>query len=210
MAKQKFYVVWKGKKPGVYTKWEDCQQQIKGFEGAQYKSFKTRELAEKALRGKSEDFIGKEVIESELTPQQLSLIGRPIQDSMAVDAASSSATGEVEYKGVYVKTKKVIFLKGPYKDGTNNIGEFLALVHALAYCKRKNLDLPIYSDSRTAISWVRNKKAKTKQLQTLENGQLFDLIDRAESWLKNNSWPNKILKWETRAWGEIPADFGRK
>lgn len=210
MSKQKFYVVWKGKKTGVFDKWTDCETQIKGYEGAQYKSFKTRELAETAFKGNSKDYIGKEVVESELSPEQLRLIGKPLLDSIAVDAASSSATNEVEYKGVYVKTGKVIFLKGPYKDGTNNIGEFLALVHALAYCKRKDLALPIYSDSRTAISWVRNKKAKTKQEQTLENGQLFDLIERAENWLNTNTYSNKVLKWETKAWGEIPADFGRK
>ncbi len=210
MAKQKFYVVWSGKKSGIYTSWEECEKQIKGVEGAQYKSFKTREAAEKAFKNKSENYLGKDLIETELTPDQLRLIGKPILESIAVDAASSSSTHEVEYKGVYVKTRQVIFLRGPYKDGTNNIGEFLALVHALGYCKKKNIDLPIYSDSRTAISWVRRKQAKTKQAQTLENGKLFELIERAEDWLKTNSYANKILKWETRAWGEIPADFGRK
>ena len=141
MAKSKFYVVWAGKKPGIYTSWEDCEPQIKGVEGAVYKSFKTREAAEKAYKGKSSDYIGKEEVE-ELSPEQLRLIGKPITDSIAVDAASSSATHEVEYKGVYVKTGKVIFQRGPYKDGTNNIGEFLALVHALSYCKQKGINLP--------------------------------------------------------------------
>jgi len=208
--KPKFYVVWKGRKTGIFTTWDDCQKQIKGLEGGIYKSFKTRELADKAYKGNFKDYIGKDVADLDLTPEQLRRIGKPILESIAVDAASSSATNEVEYKGVYVKTRQVIFLKGPYKDGTNNIGEFLALVHALGYCKQKNIDLPIYTDSRTAMSWVRQKKAKTKQEQTLENGKLFELLDRAENWLKNNTYPNKILKWETRAWGEIPADFGRK
>ncbi len=210
MAKPKFYVVWSGTKPGVYTTWDECQKQIKGVEGAKFKSFKTKEMAEQAFRGKSGDYLGKNVVENNLTPEELRRIGKPILESIAVDAASSSATNEVEYKGVYVKTRHVIFLKGPYKDGTNNIGEFLALVHALGYCKQRNIHLPIYTDSRTAMSWVRNKMAKTKQEQTLENGKLFDLLERAEDWLKKNTYRNKILKWETRAWGEIPADFGRK
>ena len=210
MSKEKFYVVWKGKKPGIYTSWNDCQKQIKGFDSARFKSFKTHELAQKAFGGNSDDYIGDKIIESGLTAIQLQRIGKPILDSLAVDAASSSSTNEVEYRGVYVKTGKVIFLKGPYKDGTNNIGEFLALIHAIAYCKQRKIELPIYSDSRTAISWVKNKKAKTKLTPTLENGLLFDLVDRALKWLKTNAYPNKILKWETRAWGEIPADFGRK
>lgn len=210
MAKPKFYVVWSGLKPGVYTSWDECQKQIKGVEGAKFKSFKTRETADEAFKGKSGDYLGKNIVDNDLTPEQLRRIGKPILESIAVDAASSSATNQVEYKGVYVKTRQVIFLKGPYQDGTNNIGEFLALVHALGYCKQRNIDLPIYTDSRTAMSWVRQKKAKTKQVQTHENGKLFDLLERAELWLKNNSHKNEILKWETKAWGEIPADFGRK
>ena len=210
MAKQKFYVVWSGKKPGIYSSWTECEKQIKGVEGAKYKAFKTKELAVKAFKGKSSDYIGKNVVESTLSPEQLRKIGQPIEESIAVDAASSSATNEVEYKGVYVKTGKVLFLKGPYKDGTNNVGEFLALVHALAYCKRLDLDLPIYSDSRTAMSWVRLKKTKSTLSPNSQNKELFDLMDRAVEWLETNSYTNKILKWETKAWGEIPADFGRK
>ena len=42
MRKQKFYVVWKGRKPGIYTLWDDCEVQVKGFDGAQYKAFESR------------------------------------------------------------------------------------------------------------------------------------------------------------------------
>jgi ribonuclease HI len=35
-------------------------------------------------------------------------------------------------------------------------------------------------------------------------------MERAEKWLLSNEFSNEILKWETKAWGEIPADFGRK
>jgi len=212
MTKQKFYVVWNGRKAGIYSSWDMCQQQVKGFDGARYKSFSTSELAQKAYGESSEQHIGKRNIESEsrLTTLDLKRIGKPILDSLAVDAASSSSTNEVEYKGVYVKTGNVIFIKGPFKDGTNNIGEFLALVHAIAYCKQRKIELPIYSDSRTAISWVRRKTTKTKQVRTESNRELFDLIERAENWLSANTYSNKVLKWETKAWGEIPADFGRK
>ena len=102
------------------------------------------------------------------------------------------------------------FHKGPYPNATVNIGEFLALVHGLALLKQQNSDIPIYSDSRTAMSWVRRKKANTKLARTAKNKDVFDLIERAEYWLRNNTWKNPILKWETKAWGEIPADFGRK
>lgn len=37
MPKQKFYVVWRGRKPGVYDNWDDCKQQVEGFGEAAYK-----------------------------------------------------------------------------------------------------------------------------------------------------------------------------
>ena len=40
--------------------------------------------------------------------------------------------------------------------------------------------------------------------------EVFDLIDRAILWLKKNNYSIIIKKWETKLWGEIPADFGRK
>ena len=108
------------------------------------------------------------------------------------------------------KTKKLLFKHGPFKQGTNNIGEFLALVHGLAELKKsKNLN-PIYTDSITAISWVKKKKCNTKLERTEKTERLFLLVDRALIWLKTNSYNNKILKWKTKIWGEIPADFGRK
>ena len=116
----------------------------------------------------------------------------------------------MEYRGVYVKTGEEIFRQGPFEDGTNNVGEFLALVHGLALLKQRNLDMPLYSDSKTAISWVKKRKAATKLERTARNAPIFELIERAEKWLQTNSFKTEILKWETEAWGEIPADFGRK
>ncbi len=134
----------------------------------------------------------------------------PIYDSLSVDAACSGNPGLMEYRGVCTKTKKEIFKKGPFKSGTNNIGEFLALVHGLALLKQNNINIPIYTDSVTAIAWVKKKCAKTKHERNIDNDELFNLIERAETWLKNNKFNNEIIKWETAEWGEIPADFGRK
>lgn len=210
MAKQKFYVVWKGLIPGIYESWNECNVQIKGFPGAEYKSFKTRAAAEQAFRSEASEFIGKDIFETELTEEQLKLIGDPIEDSIAVDAAWNTKTGVLEYRGVHIKSGKEIFNQGPFEDGTINIGEFLALVHALAHCKKNNLQLPIYSDSRNAIGWVKDKEARTNHEPNDKNKPLFDMIARALKWLKENEITNEILKWETRAWGENPADFGRK
>ena len=211
MAKKaKFYVVWKGKKPGIYESWDDCQAQIKGIKGAQYKAFTTFSDAKKAYNGNYEEYKGKKKGDSPLTPEELLKYGEPSYHSIAVDAASSGNPGKMEYQGVDTRTKKVLFKQGPFEEGTNNIGEFLAIVHGLAFLKQKKSDRVIYSDSRTAMSWVRKKKCNTKLSKTKNNQPVFELIERAETWLKSNRYNTPIVKWETKAWGEIPADFGRK
>ncbi len=210
MAKPpKYYVVWKGRQKGVYDTWEACQEQIQNFPGALYKSFESRTVADKALGEKPHVHLQGKGPGTDGKSQKL-FVGKPIADSIAVDAAWNTATGDMEYQGVHATTKQLLFHQGPHHDGTNNIGEFLAIVHALAWLKQRDSNLPIYSDSRTAISWVLKKKANTKLEETPRNAHLFELIDRAENWLKTNNFLNKILKWETEYWGENPADFGRK
>jgi len=198
MAKnQKFYVVWRGLEPGIYNSWTDCQLQIKGVASARFKSFKTLKEAELAFE-MGPDHVVKPQIEA-LIP------------CLTVDAACAGNPGIMEYRGVSLPGNKEIFKKGPYPKGTNNIGEFLAIVHGLALCKQNNKsDLPIYTDSRTAMSWVKKKQCRTNLKFDAESQELLELIKRAESWLKSNSYSNPIIKWETKTWGEIPADFGRK
>ena len=209
--KKKYYTVWKGHKTGVFESWDDCKAQIKDFEGAQYKSFPTFDAAKKAFKNKYSDYVGKSAkFISSLSEAELKKIGQPNYNSIAVDAASSGNPGKMEYRGVHTKTKKQLFIQGPFEEGTNNIGEFLAIVHGLAFLKKNNSNLIIYTDSRTAISWVKKKKCNTKLIQTEKNKLLFDLVIRAENWLNNNTYNTTIVKWETKAWGEIPADFGRK
>ena len=210
-AKQKYYTVWKGHRTGVFETWDDCKSQITNFEGAQYKSFPTFELAKTALKGNYKDYIGKsKKFSSALSETRLKLIGQPNYNSIAVDAASSGNPGIMEYRGVDTQSKKELFRKGPYQHGTNNVGEFLALVHGLAFLKQNNSDRILYTDSRTAMSWVKKKQCNTKLQRTAANTALFTLVDRAVLWLTNNTYTTTIVKWETKAWGEIPADFGRK
>jgi ribonuclease HI len=211
MAKKKYYVVWKGIKTGIFTSWNACKKNIDGVPSAKYKSFTDKEMAEKAYRGTYEEYKGISTKKKELSAEEKKAYGKPLLNSIAVDAACSGNPGLMEYRGVATSTTTQLFIQGPYKSGTNNVGEFLALVHGLAWLQTKKQPLlPIYSDSRIAISWVRQRKCKTKLPTNSETAILFDLIKRAEKWLKENTYKNPILKWETKAWGEIPADFGRK
>ncbi len=208
--KNKFYVVWVGRQSGVFTNWKDCEEQIKGFEKARYKAFDTLTEAEAAIKRNYWEFISKKNSTTQALLPSPASVGQPVRDSMVVDAAWNTATGDMEYQGIYYKTGERIFLQGPFPQATNNIGEFLAIVHALAYLKNYKSTIPVYSDSKTAIGWVKKKHANTKLEVTPENKIVFELLQRAERWLAGNTYSNPILKWETKYWGENPADFGRK
>lgn len=218
----KYYVVWHGVTPGVYDSWEECQKQVKGFDGALYKAFATKEEALEASesspwhyirpRSASEPAPSKHLPPAPPTNRTDTVLPLPLEvvaDALAVDAACSGNPGPMEYRGVYLRTGQEVFRYGPL-HGTNNIGEFLAIVHALALLKQKGRTMTIYTDSRNALLWVKQKKCKTKLERTAKTEALFQLIERAERWLKTNAIDCPIVKWETSKWGEVPADFGRK
>ena len=220
MAKQKakFYVVWQGREAGIYDSWAACEAQVKGV-AAKYKGFATRTEAEKAFTEGFEKYISFDrSVENEQTasivrgtnsPEEMLQQGVKLP-ALAVDAACSGNPGMMEFRGVIADTGTQVFHRGPYVDGTNNIGEFLALVLGLAYLKREKLNWALYSDSKTAISWVRQKQCKTKLEWSNKNQDLLFVVRAAEKWLHENTWTTAIYKWETEQWGEIPADFGRK
>jgi ribonuclease HI len=198
--KIKYYVVWKGRKTGVFDTWDECSKQISGFQGARYKSYSAMDEAKEAfekgapipVQSKKREFIQS----------------RPSEMSICVDAACSVAKMVMEYRGVFYPSGKVLFHKGPFEGASNNIGEFLAIVHALSYMKKSGLYFPVYSDSLTAIAWVRKKMINTKIDMS---PKVTEITQKAVKWLHKNSIENyQIRKWETSVWGEIPADFGRK
>lgn len=220
MAKGKanFYVVWQGRETGVFESWAACEKQVKGV-AAQYKGFATREEAEKALAEGAEKHIKPRteaakqstnaVSVKDLHPTEMQQYG-VLLPALAVDAACSGNPGKMEFRGVIADTGTEVFHRGPYVGGTNNIGEFLAIVLGLAYLKKHQLPWVLYSDSKTAIAWVRQKKCKTQLEWNASNQNLLLAVRAAEKWLAENSWTTRIYKWETEKWGEIPADFGRK
>lgn len=198
---QKYYVVWEGREKGIYNSWQECKSQVEGFQGAKYKSFKTLTEAQKAFEEPYQNFIDKRNI-----PKP----DLPYPEAICVDAACNTQTGDMEYRGVHYPSGKVLFHQKGFQDATNNIGEFLAIVHALAYLQKQNSNIPVFTDSKTALSWLKRKKCNTKKALVSCNQFVFELIRRAETWLQNNSFENPVLKWETDKCGEIPGDFGRK
>lgn len=209
MSKKRYYVVWSGINPGIYASWDECQAQISGVKQALYKSFATQAEAEHAYASSPYDYIGAKAKSEPSAPTSDILPSAVELNALAVDAACSGNPGQMEYRGVYVGSGMQIFHFGPIY-GTNNIGEFLAIVHALALLGQKGNTMPIYSDSHNALLWVKQKKCKTKLPREARTEELFKLIDRAEQWLRTHTYTNRLIKWETALWGEIPADFGRK
>jgi len=207
MAKQRYYVVWKGRERGIFPVWEEAEKQVKGFVGAEFKAFDSLPEAEKALQGEYHTHKGKPSSAGNWRTASI----RPILPSICVDAACSGSPGPVEYRGIDLGSGQELFCCGPYKRGTNNVGEFLAIVRALIWLDKHNKVMPVYSDSETAIVWVNNGTAKTNLQHTSANAVLFALIHSAENWLAENMLrEDAVLKWDTELWGENPADFGRK
>ncbi|MBJ6360946.1 ribonuclease H [Paenibacillus sp. GCM10012307] len=225
MSKSKFYVVWEGKKPGVYTSWPECQKQVAGTKGAKYKSYESKAAADKAFRegwtrhwgqggqagvasadttGKSRTAASKRKSDGITSAQEIDY------DSISVDVGTHGNPGPVEYRGVDTRTGQLLFSNENIGKGTNNLGEFLAIVHGLGYLKQQGSSKTVYSDSLNALKWVREKKVSTTLVKDASTRQIWELIERAESWLRNNTYDNKVLKWQTKQWGEIKADYDRK
>jgi ribonuclease HI len=213
VPRQKYYVVWKGRKRGVFTTWAECERQVKGFVEARYKAFGSRQEAERAFAG---DYSRFQARSSSLGKWRTARL-KPILPSVCVDAACDGSPGQLEYRGVLTDTGRQAFKEGPFQQGTNNVGEFLAIVEAFRWLDAQQLDRPVYSDSETAIAWVKAKKCNTKLARTRINERLFDRIGAAEKQLRDRhvdgggfGQVHTVIKWDTATWGEIPADFGRK
>jgi ribonuclease HI len=206
---QKYYVVWRGRQTGIFESWEECEAQVKGFPNARYQSFPSRALAEAAFH--------QPPPEPDTSPpsqgrQPWLLLPNPPQlPSICVDAACDASPGRMEYRGVWTENSEEIFHEGPFEEATNNIGEFLAIVHGLAWLHRRGEKMPVYSDSVVAIGWVREGSCRTELKESERNRRLFERIRRAEQFLQQHphlvDW---VQKWDSGAWGENPADFGRK
>ena len=203
----KFYVVRKWKKTWIFDSRDKCKESLNWFSDAKYKSFENEEDAKIALKEWWEKYY-----EIKKVSQKVEVKHEDIPfftESIAVDAACSGNPGEMEYRWIDLQTWDEIFHE-KFQIGTNNIWEFLAIVHGLKYLWDDNR--VIYSDSRIAISRVNQWKCKTK-INTDERAdfdKVFKAIEWAEKWLKENWIKHKILKRNTENWWEIPADFGRK
>ena len=213
MSARKFYVVWDGRAPGIYDSWEEARLQIEGFPNARSRAYGSQEEATRAFRGDARQEMALYRQMAARKAEAVNYAAMNIRgDAIAVDGACSRNPGPMEYRGVSVGTGKEIFRVGPVANATNNIGEYLAIIHAAALLRQRgDFTTPIYSDSRTALAWIRAGHHRSKIVPNAGNARACDLLRRADAWLAaNGPIRNPLLKWDTENWGEIPADFGRK
>lgn len=200
--RRKVYVVWKGRRPGVYDSWDEARAQVEGFADARYKAYPSRAAAEAAFR---------RGLSAGQPPAWALVPHGPRTPALAVDAAAPGPQGPATYRGVALypdgRTQEV-FRVGPLPGLTANAGEFLALVHALRWLTQQGLDWPVYTDSRIARGWLTQGRARTRHRP--QRGPGAQALRQAEAWLARHGIPRAVLPWDTRAWGEIPADFGHK
>ena len=204
MKKSKFYVVWVGRNPGIYATWDECEKQVAKFVDAKYKAFSTREEAELAYKQGAMPKDNPPRIPTSAKKQY------PKGTGIVVDAACSGVPGPVEWRAVELEGGKQVFRSEVYQHGTNNVGEFLAIVDGIRWLIKEKKDWPIFSDSYNGALWVKKKKCNTNLVRTKKNEALFLKIEEAEKFLASHEQKIKIKKWETADWGENPADFGRK
>lgn len=213
MSKNKFYVVWKGRETGVFTDWTEVSKLIKGFRNAEYKGFANKESAELEFQLGSPSGRSKinEVKVSEKPEGASSKTKAPDYECLTVDGSYLGSKNMMQYRCVWNASGEEVFGTKPILGGNQNIAEFLALVGAMKYrVVTKQYDLHIYSDSKTALSWVRNKKIKS----TYDLGQLDEIVQNriygALEFISKSGVAKNLFKWESALWGEIPADYGRK
>lgn len=192
----KYYAVKVGKKIGIYYSWEDCKEQVNGYPKAVYKSF--TDIVE------ANNFISATTVVKPKIPATTYS-----KNSINCDGAYSSSTGIMEFKIQDTKSGDLI-RKKLYSCGTNNIAEFLGLCYAMKYLDMTNSRKTIiYTDSITAISWVKNKNINTV-FDYKSNDRLNRDVEECLYFIRNTDSTFNIKKWDTVNWGEIPSDFGRK
>jgi ribonuclease HI len=148
----------------------------------------------------------------------------PPKKGIVVDGATKGNPGPSEYRGIDLETGELLFHQ-KLGIATNNIAEFCALGHAILYASDKGFKITIYSDSQTAISWIRKKKVNSKLPDNPKTQKAIDYVCRIESALNQVIGEIKsdgidlyvkgnaeiiVSKWYSSEYGEIPADFGNK
>lgn len=124
---------------------------------------------------------------------------------IATDGAHSTRERLTRFRAVDLSSGKELFREST-GNWTNNVGEFLGIVAAVKYII-EHPDMPrvIYSDSKTAITWYRDRRtASSRHCPALLKAEIFLKV------MEEKTRDIRVEYWDNRLWGENPADFGNK
>jgi ribonuclease HI len=210
MAKQKYYAVAVGRRPGIYTQWfgdAGAQIQVAGFQGARYKGFQTREEAQGFIRDwhsgekMSVNPSRKTSTRSAATPivkPMVTLAGRIV---VYTDGSSLGNPGPGGYGVVISSSEGNRELSGGFRQTTNNRMELMACIVGLEQLETSSA-VALYSDSRYVVDgitkgwakkWRRNdwrKSTGDKALNVDLWERLLSLCDRHDVyfvWVKGHA-----------------------
>lgn len=173
MATKKYYVVWVGQQPGIYTTWAEAESQVKGFPKAKYKSFTRQAEAEQAYANKPKAAVTRSTTKSspkkKTTTASTASIDLTADISIFCDGACDPNPGKAGTGiAIYQKDKLNQLWYGLYNPtGTNNTAELLGLHHSLVFAQaatEKGQSVTIYCDSKYSIDcvtkWANGWKSK--------------------------------------------------
>jgi len=205
--KKKFYAVATGKTPGIYTEWfgeKGAEIQVKGFAGAVYKGFPTKEAAENFIKqnaGKKQRVKPKSPTHKVKTNPKPMITPKDGSIVIYTDGGCLNNPGPGGYGVVIKKGKKKKELSGGYRLTTNNRMELMACIVGLGSLIDGS-SVTLYSDSKYVVDgitkgwakrwqangWMRAKKEKAINPDLWE--KLLDLCGKHDvqfRWVKGHA-----------------------
>ena len=162
----KFYAVAKGRKTGIFTSWPQAEQQVKGFAGARYKSFKTREEA-KAFLENPVYRAGAKKSNASAAPKKGPAPEETTPENAVIVYTDGGAIGNPGPGGYGVVFQDGRQFSGGFGMTTNNRMELMAVIVALEALRESLEKEPspviLHSDSRYVINGITKGWAKSWQ-----------------------------------------------
>ena len=185
MAKQKFYAVRVGKTPGIYQTWSQAEEQVKGFSGAEYKSFSTEEEAIKYISFEEKKESSNILAETSIENQKIDLEIKSLQDGEVIAFVDGSYSLDVDGKekysfGVLLITNESedslykAFVDKAYMESRNIAGEIEGVKQAILWAINSNKQkIKIFYDYEGIEKWA-TKEWKAKVQISQEYSKFFD------------------------------------
>lgn len=147
---------------------------------------------------------------------------RPVM-GIAVDASmrggkTGASNGVIEWRVVDLVTGHEIHRSNIYPQGTISLAELLAIYDGLKFFMDANLhneEFPfLYTDSKVAYEWANGRPIKSSLPVNEATGPLWSMVWSDQGWAElpevRDVIKDKLRMWNTKEWGENPADLGYK